>query len=149
MSLFKKILVPLDYSPGSSLAIRFAADLSARYQASVTLVNVYQPVDAALPEGIAFTQTQLQQLHTGLEKQLVAAKVEAESLGALSVDTKLLEGVVVSEIVDYVRKQGHDLIVMGSHGRTGLKHVIMGSVAEKVVRLAPCPVLTVRLPDQG
>ena len=149
-ALFQKILVPLDYSPGSSLAIRFAANLSVRYQATVTLVNVYQPVQSALPAGVMlFTEAQLDQLRVELERQLAEAKAEAEAAGALTVETKLLEGIVVPEILALAREQGHDLIVMGTHGRTGLKHAVMGSVAEKVVRLAQCPVLTVRMPDEG
>ena len=67
--------------------------------------------------------------------------------GAVSSDTRVLEGFSADEIVDHARDEGFDLIVMGTHGRRGLAHVVLGSVAERVLRSACCPVLTVRLPS--
>jgi nucleotide-binding universal stress UspA family protein len=74
---------------------------------------------------------------------LAKAKVQAESVGALEVGTKLLQGVAWDEIVRFAKTEGFDLIVMGTHGRTGIKHALLGSITEKVVRTASCPVLTV------
>jgi nucleotide-binding universal stress UspA family protein len=149
MKPFKKILVPVDFSRHSAEAIRFAGDLSRRYDAVVQLVHVYQPVNYTLPEGIVFfTPAQLTSLLDALEKLLAASRNDAEVAGAPHVETKLLQGLPSSEIVSHAREGGFDLIVMGTHGRTGVRHAIMGSVAERVVRRAPCPVLTVHLPDQ-
>ena len=67
-----------------------------------------------------------------------------ENLGVTRVDRRLLQGAAAVEIVELARSADFDLIVMGTHGRTGLKHVLMGSVAERVLRTAPCPVLTVK-----
>ena len=148
MTSFQKILVPLDFSPGSSLAIRHAGDVATHYHATVTLAHVYQPVQSVLPEGvILFTPAQLGQIRAEIDKRLAAADAEARAAGAKDVGTKLLEGNIVDELIGLAKQGGYDLIVMGTHGRTGFKRAVMGSVAEKIVRLAPCAVLCVRLPD--
>jgi nucleotide-binding universal stress UspA family protein len=149
MKPFTKIIVPVDFSPHSDAAIRIAADLSRKYEASVTLVHVYEPVAYALPEGyVLYTADQLASLLSTFEQRLAAAREIAQREGTISPDTKLLQGSAGSEIVDYAQKNGFDLIVMGTHGRTGLKHALMGSVAEKVLRRAHCPVLTVRASEE-
>ena len=145
MPTFTKILVPVDFSSHSQNAVRVAADLAKRCDASLTLVHVYQTVSFALPDAIAFyTPTQLAEILSELDALLRAAKRDAELTGVSRVETALLQGAVATEIVEYAQKEGCDLIVMGTHGRTGVSHAIMGSVAERVVRVAPCPVLTLR-----
>lgn len=149
MKPFKRILVPVDFSPHSREAIQYAADLSRRYEASLTLVHVYQPVSYVLPDGfVLYTSAQLASMLSKFEEHLTEAKEEAEAAGGLRVETKLLEGVAFAEIVSFAQESGYDLIVMGTHGRTGLMHALLGSVAERVIRKAPCPVLTVRLAEQ-
>jgi nucleotide-binding universal stress UspA family protein len=146
MKTFQKILVPVDFSPHSDEAIRAAADLSRRYDAAVTLVHVYEIVAYALPEGYVLqTPSQLADMLTEFQKLLASAKKQAESAGALRVETMQLQGVPASEIVDFATAKNVDLIVMGTHGRTGIKHALLGSVAERVLRRAPCPVLTLRV----
>lgn len=145
MKPFSKILVPVDFSTHSAEAVRYAADLSRRYEASVTLAHVYQPIAYPLPEGfVLHTAAQLANMMLEFGKLLEAAKADAEAAGALRVETEMLQGIASSEIVRFAGESGHDLIVMGTHGRTGIKHALLGSVAEKVVREAPCPVLTLR-----
>lgn len=146
MKPFTKILVPVDFSPHSSEAIRVASDLASKYAGSVSLVYVWQPVNYSLPEGyVLYTANQLTDLLQRFEKELQTAKQLALEAGAKQVDTKLLEGTPASEIVSHAEKGGYNLIVMGTHGRTGVSHALLGSVAEKVVRKAPCPVLSVHL----
>jgi len=142
---FKKILVPTDHSRHSAEAISYAADLARRYEAAITLVYVFEPVTYALPEGhVMQSPPQLQEMQAAFEQRLVAASADARAAGAPQVDAKVLTGPVATELTDFA-EQGHfDLIVMGTHGRTGLRHLVLGSVAEKVVRTAPCAVLTVR-----
>jgi nucleotide-binding universal stress UspA family protein len=89
--------------------------------------------------------------HEVLERLFGILKTELESTrqlalesGASRVDTRLLQGMVAGEIVEFARQGEFDLIVMGTHGRTGMMHLIIGSIAERVLRLAPCPVLTVK-----
>jgi universal stress protein A len=145
MTPFQKVLVPVDFSPHSAFAVEVAADLARRYDASVTLAYVHEPLAYALPEGYQlFTEPQLDRLFVEFEKQLTAQKEAAEAAGAPRVDTTLLHGFASTELTELAKQGPYDLIVMGTHGRTGLAHVVMGSVAERVVRTAPCPVLTVR-----
>lgn len=147
MKPVKKILVPVDFSAHSTEAVRFAADLARRYEASLTLVHVYQPMTYVLPEGyVLLGPAQLEELLGQFKTKLADAKRDALALGALQVETALLEGGVISELMRYTAEAGCDMIVMGTHGRTGWKHMLIGSVAENVVRAAPCPVLTVRAP---
>lgn len=145
MKPFSKILVPVDFSPHSREATLYAVDLARRYGAPITLVHAYQPVAYALPESfVIYTPDQLANVLTELQKQLATAKADAERSGATAVDTRVLQGDVASQIVQCAVDGGHDLIVMGTHGRTGPAHLLLGSIAEKVMRRAPCPVLTVR-----
>ena len=148
MLAFKRILVPVDFSSCSGEAIRVGAELSTRFAAELCIVHVYEPAHYALPQGFPlYTPGQLENLLGVYARQLEAAKQDAEAAGALRVQTQQLQGVVATEIVGYAKEHGFDLIVMGTHGRTGLQHALVGSVAEKVVRRAPCSVLTVRTRD--
>jgi len=143
---FRKILVPTDFSKHSTEAVSAAADLSRRYEASVTLAYVFEPVTYALPEGhVMQSPPQLEEMRSAFEQRLVQATSEARAAGALDVQSKLLTGPVANEIADFAQQGQFDLIVMGTHGRTGLRHLVLGSVAERVVRTAPCAVLTVRV----
>jgi nucleotide-binding universal stress UspA family protein len=146
MKPFKKILVPVDFSPHSDAAIVAAADLAKHYGAQLTLANVYGITTYALPEGYTLiTPSQLSDLLTSIGHLLDKAKAEALRLGASEVTTQQLQGVPATEIVEHAKQGEYDLIVMGTHGRTGLKHALLGSVAERVLRLAPCAVLTVKV----
>jgi nucleotide-binding universal stress UspA family protein len=150
MNQYKKILVPVDFSIHSAEATRVAADLAKRFDSSVTLAYVYDPLAYSLPDGfVMMSQSEVNKLLEAFQTQLAANKQQALDAGAPRVDTKLLTGFVASEIVEFASRGEFGLIVMGTHGRTGMSHLVMGSIAEKVVRLASCPVLTVkRLPPQ-
>jgi nucleotide-binding universal stress UspA family protein len=91
----------------------------------------------------------LQDLADQAEAHLVAWKGEAEALGAGTVATAKSVGEPASEIAEVARRGGFDLVVVGTHGRTGLRHALLGSVAERVVRKVACPVLTVRPEAEG
>jgi universal stress protein A len=145
MKTIAKILVPVDFSSHSSEAVRFAADMSNRYNASLELLHVFHVTTYALPEGyIVPSHAQVQQALKELESQLEAAKNAATEAGAGTVRTTLVQGGVTTEILRFAKENECDLIVMGTHGRTGMKHLLMGSVAEQIVRVANCPVLTLR-----
>lgn len=146
---FRTILVATDFSPPADAAVLRAADLSRRYDAPLTLVYVYQPVTYGGPPEAHVLSTPLQMgdLMAAFEQRLLAAKHVAEAAGARNVQTKLLMGPVATEITDYAAARGLDLIAIGTHGRTGLSRFLLGSVAEKVVRTAPCPVLVARLDE--
>lgn len=141
----RKLLVAVDFSTYSAEATRVAADLARRFDAGLTLVHVYDPMVYALPDGFTFLPPpQLSSLFEALEAQLAGAKRLAMEAGAPRVDTKLLQGLVAGEIVEFATRGEFDMIVMGTHGRTGLGHIVLGSVAERVVRMANCPVLTTK-----
>lgn len=145
MRTVQKILVPLDFSPHSAEAVAFAGDLARRYDAAVALVHVYQVVNYAAAEGFRlYTPTQLTSLLDELQSQLQAAEAQARAAGATRVERLTVQGDPFAELLALARDQKFDLIVMGTHGHTGFKHALLGSIAEKLVRTAPCPVLTVR-----
>jgi nucleotide-binding universal stress UspA family protein len=147
VATFKKILVPVDFSEPSTRALDAAADLAKDYGAALTIVHVYEPLAIAVPEGYQlFTEDQLNRMFEELQRELAEQQRRAELAGAPRVDTELLHGFAVTEIQNFAQQCNFDLIVMGTHGRRGLSHAFLGSVAERVVRLAPCPVLTVRAP---
>jgi universal stress protein A len=141
----QKILLPTDFSDYSAIATKYACELATKFDAELHLLHALEPYVGSTPEfgmGIAFPN------------YITEAKAAAEKSLFDVLDPKWVEGrkmirVVVEgspklEIIQYARDQNIDLIVLATHGRTGLRHVIMGSVAETVVRTAPCPVLTVR-----
>ena len=141
---FRRILVPVDFSELSTLALQTAVALSRDYDASLTLVYVYEPMAAAVPEGyLLFTENQLNRMFEEFHRGLAQQKQVAEAAGALRIETCLLHGFAAGEILAFAEEGAFDLIVMGTHGLRGLAHAWLGSVAERVLRAARCPVLTV------
>ena len=121
----RQILFPTDFSPASEAARRVAVDMAREAGATLHVVHVVPPVtDPSLP------RQQLTQLALAIG-------------GGFDVTTAVLNGSAGREIIKYAREKQVDLIVVGTHGRTGISHAILGSVAESVVRLAPCLVLCV------
>jgi nucleotide-binding universal stress UspA family protein len=145
MSSYEKILVPVDFSVHSAEATRVGAELAKRFDASLTLVYVYDQLAYALPDGFAMMpRSEIDRLLDAFRAQLAVSQRQALDAGAPRVETKLLQGFVAGQIVEFASRGEFDLIVMGTHGRTGMQHLVMGSIAERVVRLAQCPVLTVK-----
>ena len=148
MERIKKILVPSDFSAHSGEALQFAADLARHYSASIDLIHVFDTLTYALPEGYVIPSAdELDRMLKQCQVQLDEERRGALELGAGAVETAVLQGGSVPEIIQFAKEHGSDLIVMGTHGRTGFKHFLIGSVAERVVRTAPCAVLTVRGKD--
>lgn len=145
MQSIQKILVPFDGSPHSRAALARAADLAQRYQASVLILYVDHPLTYALPEGYAVASPeQLARVREGFEREVALARHSAVSAGAVRVESLVQRGDPVMEIVRAATDGPYDLIVMGTHGRAGIKRTLLGSITEEVLRRAPCPVLTVR-----
>lgn len=143
---WKKILCPVDFSSGSAEAMRTAATMAAESGGELVLAHVWQPPVYTMGEGVGLAADLITELIKDAEKGLAQWKGDAERLGAKRVTTTFLSGVPWNEVVTAASADpAIDLIVMGTHGRTGLKHVLLGSVAEKVVRHAPCPVLVIRI----
>jgi universal stress protein A len=141
---YRKILCAIDFSEASRAAMREAAELAAKFGASLTLVHVGQlPGLLGFPDSIP--DERFMPSRRAKEQQLVDEwKREAQQRSEQVVHALTPEGVAWDGIVTCAREGNFDLIVVGSHGRSGLQHVLLGSVAEKVVRHAPCPVFVVR-----
>ena len=147
MKPVNKILVPIDFSPHSSEAIERAADMACRYGATLELLHVFNPVAYAMAESQRVPDgEQVESALDEFRRKLVEAQEDAGAAGAPRVTATLLEGGVFESILRFARENGHDLIVMGTHGRSGLPHMVIGSIAARVVRTSSCPVLTVRAP---
>lgn len=145
MTEFKHVLVPVDFGDSSRAALDVAIDLAKRYGASLTLVHCceipaygYNPLGPPVIDLLTPVQDAGRSL---LEETLV--ELRPRFPGA---DAVLVTGLPADEILAAASERRADLIVMGTHGRRGLGHVFMGSVAERVVRTSPVPVLTVRRP---
>jgi len=144
MEAFRRILVPTDFSEASARAIGVGADLACRYEAALTLAHVFDPVPYALPETFALTAADQQKLTAEYERRLAMAEQDARAAGAPRVETLLLQGTPAAKLMEYAKTGGFDLIVLASHSRSGWAEMLLGSVAEKVSRTAPCPVLIIR-----
>lgn len=142
---WKKILCPIDFSDASRVALETASDLASRQGASLTLFHAYPVPGYTFPDGsFVASSKMLEELAEQANRHLEEWRELATKAGAASVTAATAVGEPAHEIVSFAEAQGMDLVVVGTHGRTGLTHALMGSVAERVVRKAPCPVLTVR-----
>lgn len=143
----KRVLVPVDFSGDSLNALAYARELVKPFKAEVVLVHVVEPIYYAAPADMYMTSPNLASIIE--EQQQVAAQQLKRLAGDLEkkghrVRTVLKNGSPAQVIIDTAERTAADLIIMATHGHTGLAHLFMGSVAEKVVRTAACPVLTVR-----
>jgi nucleotide-binding universal stress UspA family protein len=146
---FTKIVCPVDFSPGSREALRIAAELARDWAAPLVVAHVWEPPKWSIGE-VMIAPEVIQDMVDAEEAELENWKTTAKQLGAREVGTRFLSGVAWDAILSLLKDDpAIDLVVMGTHGRTGLKHVLLGSVAEKVVRHAPCPVLVVREREHG
>ena len=139
---FKTILVATDFSDASELALEYARVVAQRFGAGLRVLHV---VETPMPLG---SELYVPDLKTVAERAVVEAQQQlAATMATISGDDvigQVLVGHAAKKIVEYADDHDVDMIVMGTHGRSGLPHVLLGSVAEKVVRKAGCPVLTVR-----
>jgi nucleotide-binding universal stress UspA family protein len=140
-----RILVPIDFSPHALKALHYAQALAAKFKAEVRLLHVIEqlvyPGDWMVP--ILTTSDFARETRDKLDQRLAGLVSDPEP----KTQRTIRVGRAWQEIVEVARERSVDWIVMGTHGYTGLRHVLLGSVAEKVVRHAPCPVLTVP-PDE-
>lgn len=147
MLSFKIIVVPTDFSDYSLRSLPYAIDLAARYGARLKIVFVNEPslqVSDVAWVGVderAMNTDHVREARRHLEK-MVIDQVPPD----VPADAEILSGNAVDEIIRYSRDVNADLIVMATHGRSGVSHMLMGSTAEQVVRKAPCPVLTLKQP---
>jgi len=141
--MMQRILIPIDFSDTSMAAAEYGCELAVRLGADVTLLNVFSAGIVATPDA-AFVPTpeELEALARGAQTHLesTAAKLDREHL---SIECVVLEGMPADVICAFAEREQAELIVMGTHGRRGVSHLLLGSVAEQVLRHGPCPVLTI------
>ena len=143
-SAISRILVPTDFSEHAKHAAVTAGELAKALGASIHLLHVLNlPVQAVTPEAAVVPVGFWKELRAHAERQLDAEKKQLEAKG-VSVTSEVFEDVPGFAISGAAERSKADLIVMGSRGLSGLKHIVLGSVAERTVRSAPCPVLTVK-----
>ena len=143
----KSILFPTDFSEGSAQALQYAVDMAKKYSAKLHVVHVIY--DIAKATGWYVPHVSMDQMYKDIEQ---GAKKELENFGVeelsgvKNIERSVIVGVPHEEIVNFANKNRIDLIIMGTHGRKGIDRILFGSTASQIVRFAPCPVLTVRLP---
>jgi nucleotide-binding universal stress UspA family protein len=143
---WKRICCPIDFSDASRAAMEVAADLARRFGAELVLLHAYPIPGYTFPDGsVVASPKMMQDLAEQAERHLEEWRADAERLaGGARVGAEKAVGEPAKEIVTFAHGRGVDLLVLGTHGRTGIEHALMGSIAERVVRRAHCPVLTVR-----
>ena len=152
MTAIKRILVPTDFSENAREALELALHLAKKFDAKIILLHVFEfPVAAGqtlyhlLSKELEEHRRELYRLIKGESEDALEALVCQVSGKGISVEPLLIErGVPFEEVILTAKDLAVDLIVMGTHGRSAIPHLLIGSVAEKVTRKAPCPVLTVR-----
>ena len=156
----KTILVPTDFSQGSQAALEAATALAKLAKSDVVVLHVIETLAYTMKESLHLVDTtamvksmtespQLMDVYALVQRAVEPALdqvVQALQRDHVSASDCILQGTAYDQIVAKAKEIGADLIVMGTHGRRGVNHLFMGSVAERVVRTAPCPVLTVRTP---
>jgi nucleotide-binding universal stress UspA family protein len=149
--MFKRILVPIDFSPPSDAALEYARTIASRFGASLHVLHVAQdPYQAFYSTEVFVPDIE------GLREEIAAEslkrlkeRLRPSDATDLHATADVVIGTPAWSIVEYASGHEIDLIVMGTHGRGGMSHLLMGSVAERVVRTAACPVLTVRQTQQA
>ena len=149
MIRLKRVLVPTDFSDFSASAVQFGCELAGRFDAELHLLNVVQNPLTHYPEQRALVPMDEFELELkAVARQQLEETPEPPWNKKLVIVRYVCVGSPYLEIVRYAKTNDIDLIVIATHGRSGFSHVLVGSVAERVVRKAPCPVMTVRDPDQ-
>lgn len=145
--MFSRILVPTDFSPPSDAALEYGRILAAKFGSSLQLLHVVDDPSASsefVADGFAPATADIHETLLAQAHERLAHVINVTDRAQFHARADAVIGMPAAAIVDYAAATGTSLIVMGTHGRTGLAHLLMGSVAEHVIRTAPCPVLTVR-----
>lgn len=144
----ERILFPVDFSEGSMNAVEYAISLKKEYDARLYLLHVVH--DISMATGWQVPHIRLDELYRDMEEY---ARKEMEKFcrdlfrECDKIEQIVVRGIPHEEILKFARDKKIDIIVIGTHGRTGIDRMLFGSTAEKVVRNAPCPVLSVKLPE--
>jgi len=144
----EKILLPTDFSEYSRWATRYAVALAENFKAKLYVVHVFEEVVfSSAPDAYSLSVSEFHALLQSGERDKLSHLIEELREKGVDAEPVFRVGRAYIDIVETARELSIDVIVLATHGRTGLSHLIFGSTAEKVVRLAPCPVLTVKHPE--
>lgn len=144
---YRRILWPTDFSPVAEAALPYAVDLAARDGAELVLLHVLTPAASyAVAEVPGDLWVQIQKRNWAAAREQLRSLAKRVKSPKVRAHTMVVEGVATEQILRVAKRLRCNLIVLATHGRTGLGHVFIGSVAENVVRRASCPVLTIRPP---
>ena len=147
MIAIKNILVATDFGDASETALRYGRALAAQFSARLHLLHVTENLHLAASNGYGYTSLPYrmqQEIELAARKQTEALLTEEDRRGLNAIAMTMTDNSPAAAIAEYAKAHDIDLVLVGTHGRGGLSHLLMGSVAERVVRTAPCPVLTVR-----
>lgn len=145
MVILKNILVATDFSEPSAVALTYGRDFARSYGATLHLLHVVEDVMIRYSPEVGMTSPLLQEnLESGARRDLDALVTDDDRATLKIVPVIVKSPTIPGGIVEFANDKKVDLVILGTHGRSGVKQFLMGSVAERVVRTAPCPVLTVR-----
>ena len=142
MISLKRILVPTDFSEQSEKALAYGLELAKMFKAELHILHAFDVTPITYGEGVGIGIESVVAIESAANEHLNGIVVDAPS--DMPVVKRVVQGPAFVEIVRYARENDVDLVVVGTHGRGAVAHMLLGSVAEKVVRKAPCPVLVVR-----
>jgi universal stress protein A len=151
MPTINKVLLATDFSEASDYALKYALAMAGAFKASLHVLHVLEDLAAHAWTTEVYVAA-LPGVHEEMERQAqerLEQLLTPEQRAACNATTVLRTGSPFVEVVRYARDEGMDLIVLGTHGRGAIAHMLLGSVAERVVRKAHCPVVTVRLPEHA
>lgn len=144
MAEWRKICCAIDFSDASRFAMEEACDVARRFRAELLLVHVHEPPPPSGMGMLTALEGAAELVAVDLERSLAAWRAEAARRSGAAVRSAVRVGSPATEILKLARDEAVDLLVLATHGRRGLAHLVLGSVAERVLREAPCPVLIIR-----
>lgn len=148
MIKLKKILCPIDFSECSLYALSYAIDLSVKEHASLYLIHVIETHISDIGDIMKQIDLLLDDKQINNLRMQLINLIPDDIRSNIHTEPIVEKGIPFVEIIKTAKDKQVDLIVMGTHGRTGLEHILIGSVAERVIQKSPCPVLSIRLPKQ-
>ncbi len=142
--MFKKILCPVDFSEFTGEIIQYAHDIAKKYGAELHVLHVIPNLTYYTPYESFLTPENLIAVEKGIQDEVERDFTRVLTHVDMKVNRVVRTGAAFVEIIDYAKSESIDLIVLGTHGRSAIEHILIGNVAEKVVRKSPCPVMTIR-----
>jgi len=145
MITIKQILVPVDFSDTSKLAMKYAAEFAHKFKAELHIIHAVEPVVYASEPFAPINTGEIQVAQERMARDEIAKWHRSFIPDEIKTHEDVMIGKAYTEIIRYAQEHKIDVIIIGTHGRSGFDHFLLGSTAEKVVRKSPCPVLTVHL----